>query len=83
MSLRRSRSSTKPRGVGAVIGGLYGGIVIMQVAIIAGAWFAKSYGSMAPMLIVIGIKTLFDLPSGTGVAFSVTTRSAQSDISVR
>ena len=33
----------------------------MQVAIIAGGMFAKSYGSIAPLLIVIGFKTLADM----------------------
>ena len=47
--------------VGSVIGGLYVRIVIMQIAIIAGGIFAQSYGSIAPLLIVIGFKTLFDL----------------------
>jgi hypothetical protein len=47
--------------VGNVIGGLYVRIVIMQVAIIAGGFFAQSYGSIVPLLIVIGFKTLFDL----------------------
>ena len=47
--------------VGAVVGGLYVRIVVMQIAIIAGAIFARSYGSIAPLLIVIGLKTLADL----------------------
>lgn len=47
--------------VGSVIGGLYVRIVIMQVAIIAGGIFAQSYGSIVPLLIVIALKTLFDL----------------------
>ena len=47
--------------VGAIVGGLYVRIVIMQIAIIAGAIFAQSYGSIAPLLIVIGFKTLADM----------------------
>jgi hypothetical protein len=47
--------------VGSIVGGLYVRIVIMQIAIIAGAIFARSYGSIAPLLIVIGFKTLADL----------------------
>jgi hypothetical protein len=47
--------------VGAIIGGLYVRIVIMQIAVIAGAILAQSYGSMAPLLIVIGLKTLADM----------------------
>ena len=44
-----------------MVGGLYVRIVIMQIAIIAGAIFAKTYGSIAPLLIVIGFKTLADM----------------------
>ena len=47
--------------VGSIVGGLYVRIVIMQIAIIAGAMLASSYGSMAPLLIVIGFKTLADM----------------------
>ena len=62
--------------VGAIIGGLYVRIVIMQIAIIAGGIFAHSHGSIAPLLIVIGFKTLFDLSaawwgfSGKGMTLS-------------
>lgn len=47
--------------VGAIIADLYKRILVMQVGIIAGAWFAQSYGTKAPLIIVIVLKTLFDL----------------------
>ncbi|MBX9772806.1 MAG: hypothetical protein K2Y71_00215 [Xanthobacteraceae bacterium] len=47
--------------VGSIVGGLYVRIVIMQIAIIAGAVLAQRYGSIAPLLIVIGLKTLADM----------------------
>ena len=47
--------------VGSIVGGLYVRIVIMQVAVIAGAALAQRYGSVAPLLIVIGLKTLADM----------------------
>jgi hypothetical protein len=53
--------------VGAVVGALYIRIVIMQIAIIFGAWFADAIGSMAPLLLVIGLKTLVDLGLGSSV----------------
>jgi Family of unknown function (DUF6498) len=56
-------------GVGAAVGGLLGRIVIMQVAVIFGAMLSRSYGSNAPMYIVIGLKLLSDLggkPLGGG-----------------
>lgn len=63
--------------VGSVIGGLYVRIVVMQIAIIAGAIFANSYGSTAPLLIVIGLKTLADLAaSSRGASFKGMTLSS-------
>jgi hypothetical protein len=47
--------------VGSVVGGLYGRIVIMQVAIIFGAMASLRFGTVAPLVIVIGLKTLIDL----------------------
>jgi hypothetical protein len=46
--------------VGNIIGTLLSRIVIMQVAIICGGWVAMRWGSMAPLAILVGIKTLFD-----------------------
>jgi hypothetical protein len=46
--------------VGEVVGGLFVRITVMQIAIIVGGMLAKAYGSMAPLLIVIGCKTLID-----------------------
>jgi len=63
--------------VGSVIGGLYVRIVIMQIAIIAGAAFANSYGSIAPLLIVIGFKTLADMAAtGRGSSMKGMTMSS-------
>ena len=62
--------------VGSIVGGLYVRIVIMQIAIIAGAIFANSYGSIAPLVIVIVCKTLADLTAATcGSAAEGTTMS--------
>ena len=47
--------------VGEIVSGLFVRIFIMQAAIIFGGMLAKTYGSIAPLLIVIGCKTLFDL----------------------
>ena len=47
-------------GVGPAIGGTLGRIVLMQVATIIGGMFARSHGSMAPFLILIGSKTVLD-----------------------
>ena len=47
--------------VGEVVGGLFVRIFIMQAAIIFGGMLARTYGSIAPLLIVIGCKTLVDV----------------------
>jgi hypothetical protein len=54
-------SSNQPAdGVTPAIGGTLARIVMMQVATIIGGMFARTYGSMAPWLILIGLKTLLD-----------------------
>jgi len=47
--------------VGTIVGSLYLRIVIMQVAIIFGAMISGLSGSLAPLVIVIALKTLIDL----------------------
>jgi Family of unknown function (DUF6498) len=54
------RSNPPADGVGAAIGGKLGRIVMLQVATIIGGMFARSWGTTAPWLILIGIKTLLD-----------------------
>ena len=46
-------------GVGPVVAGPIGRLAIMQVAVIVGAMLSRSYGTVAPLLIMIGLKTLF------------------------
>lgn len=62
-------------GVGAAVGGMLGRIVIMQVAVIFGAMLAKTYGTQAPLLIVIGLKTLSDLRNQPMKVVTVSTES--------
>jgi hypothetical protein len=57
--------------VGSVVGPMLGRVVLMQVAIIFGGMLVRTYGSMAPLLILIGLKTLADL-SGHVPAGAVT-----------
>ena len=47
-------------GVTAAIGGTLGRIVMLQVATIIGGMLTRSYGTTAPWLILIGLKTLTD-----------------------
>ncbi len=68
MALVRPQAAPAGTGdaVGSVIGGLYLRIFIMQAAIIFGAMASRRYGTVAPLVIVIGFKTLIDL--GTRLA---------------
>jgi len=50
-----------PDRVGRIVGALYARIVIMQIAIIFGAIISGMSGSLAPLVIVITLKTLVDL----------------------
>ena len=85
---RRSLAFVVPQGgkaqdrVGSVVGALYMRIFAMQFAIIAGAWFAKEYGSTAPLLIVIVLKTLFDLRLGGKLPFTAGSRSGSKSTGV-
>jgi hypothetical protein len=56
------RAETKNREVlGGVLLALFKRVFLMQAAIIFGGMLANSYGSMAPLLILIGLKALSDL----------------------
>ena len=80
-------ASKKTKGndyVGVIIGDLYKRIFVMQAGIIAGAWFAQSYGSKAPLLIVIVLKTLVDLGSRSGgSSFPMTISSNGTTVSIK
>jgi hypothetical protein len=57
----------KPSGVlGSLVGGLYLRIFIMQAAIIFGGMAAQRFGSLAPLVIVIVLKTLADIVTRLG-----------------
>jgi len=47
--------------LGAIVGGLYGRIVLMHITILAGVWAARKIGSIGPFLLLIAIKTAFDV----------------------
>ena len=51
----------------AIVGMLYARIVIMQIAILLGALLAGWTGSLAPLIIVIVLKTLLDIALGAQV----------------
>ena len=59
-SERRTAVSQPVDGVGAAIGGALGRLVLMQIAIIVGGMFARSYGSAAPWLVLIALRTMLD-----------------------
>ena len=60
---RQTADASNPHGdgVGAAIGGTLARIVMLQVATIIGGMLARSWGTTAPWLILIGLKTLTDI----------------------
>jgi Family of unknown function (DUF6498) len=60
------RQKPPPDAFGSVAGGVYLRIVITQVAVIFGAMALRRHGTLAPLVVVVGLKTLFDL--GTRVS---------------
>jgi hypothetical protein len=54
-------ASSQPDAVTAAIGGTLGRIVVMQIAVILGGMLARNFGTTAPWLILIGLKTLLDI----------------------
>jgi len=79
--------------VGSVVGGLYLRIFVMQAAIIFGGMASQRYGSLAPLVIVIALKTLADLamridaitkgpaaPLLSGAQFSIETGSGTREV---
>ena len=68
-------------GVGAVVGPLYVRIIIMLVAILFGAWFAQVIGSLAPLVLVIALKTLVDLALGSHIPLIKDLKFSSSEMS--
>ncbi len=48
-------------GMDKIIGGLYGRIILMHIVVIFGVWVAMKIGSTGPYLLLIALKTIFDL----------------------
>lgn len=49
------------RQAGALVGGLYTRIIIMHLVILGGAALAQKYGALAPLVLLILVKTIVDL----------------------
>ena len=60
VALARPKDAVSGQAVGSVVGGLYVRVVIMQVAIIFGAFAARVVGSAAPLVILVVLKTAVD-----------------------
>jgi hypothetical protein len=63
-------------GVGPAVGASLGRIATMQVAVIIGAMLSRSCGSQAPLLIMIGLKTLFGFQRGSSSNSQILVRAA-------
>jgi hypothetical protein len=74
------RPTAGPVDAGGIIGGVLGRIFLMQVAIIFGAYMSLVFGSVAPLFILVALKTAIDAllhiavdvrPHPTGAATAV------------
>jgi hypothetical protein len=63
------RRKSAPDAFGSIVGGTYARIVITQAAVIFGGMVLQRYGTMAPIAIVVGLKTLLDLGARLSVTF--------------
>jgi hypothetical protein len=63
------RRKPAPDAFGSIVGGTYARIVITQAAVIFGGMVLQRYGTMAPIAIVVGLKTLLDLGARLSVTF--------------
>lgn len=48
-------------GMDKIVGSLYGRIILMHLVVIFGVWVAMKIGSTGPYLLLIALKTVFDL----------------------
>lgn len=60
VALARPKDGAPGQAVGSVVGGLYVRVIIMQVAIIFGAIASAVFGSAAPLVILVVLKTAVD-----------------------
>jgi len=70
VTLVRPQSGLPAEAFGSVVGGVYLRIVIMQAAVIFGAMAARRFGTMAPLVVAILLKTLIDFSSRWSAIFS-------------
>jgi hypothetical protein len=66
VSFVRAAEDKPSDAIGSLVGGLYLRIFIMQAAIIFGAMASRGSGSLAPLVIVIVLKTLADVVTRIG-----------------
>ena len=57
----KTAAKQQQAALGAIVGGLYGRIILMHVTILAGVWAAEKLGSIGPFVLLIAIKTAFDV----------------------
>jgi hypothetical protein len=63
------RGKPVPDAFGSIIGGVYARILLTQAGVIFGGMALQRYGTMAPLAIVVGLKTLLDLGTRWSVMF--------------
>jgi Family of unknown function (DUF6498) len=50
-----------PDDIGTIVGAFYGRVVVMHMTIIFSAFIAQFFGTIAPLIIMVAVKTLADV----------------------
>jgi Family of unknown function (DUF6498) len=73
------RGKSTPDAFGSIVGGIYARIVIIQAGVIFGGMALQRYGTIAPLAIVVGLKTLVDLGRRWNAMFGAPSSLSPSD----
>jgi hypothetical protein len=59
--LRAAAKPATPDDMGSIVGGFYSRVIVMHLTIIFSAFIAVLFGSIAPLIIMVGVKTVADV----------------------
>jgi hypothetical protein len=61
LGLRATSTPATPDDMGSIVGAFYSRVVVMHLTIIFSAFIAVLFGSIAPLIIMVGVKTVADV----------------------
>ena len=72
-----------PEDVGTIVGAFYGRVVVMHMTIIFSAFIAQLFGSIAPLIVMVAVKTVADVSLHLKYDFSNLQKTSQTVTAVR